>query len=578
VITLLFHAFFATGIAYLLSAIFGSLTPTIAVISLLLGTWMARGRARAILARAPGLQTFDFAEGEAGTIEAILAALVTYLCVRHFAWMFVYVDGKYLTLHPNNFGDLPLHINYIRELARGSVFPPMNPSFASEVLRYPFGPDLYSALWESVGVPISTHLFFVGLVATVTSVITLRWFGGWWAIGGFFFSGGLIGWSAVQGQVLPVDLTQGVDWKNLTLSVFITQRGVLFALPMGLLLIEMTRRHFSRQAPLNKNLMTTLGLCWGILPLFHAHAFVIVSILMAGVAAIESGSVRGLFALLKSRMAILAYIPATVFILRTSDGFGKAKIIHFDPWWTSTFEDAPRFLIFNFGLWLFLPLALAIAIGLSKKLTSVARKKMYLELALYSALFLIFYNVMLAPWAWDNIKILIFPYLGFCHLAWRAIDPILPKAARTVLAILLFASGATAVISSIPTPSLRGLAVYQAADLANAEGALMQVPQWAVFASGTTHEHPLTYLGRLRALGYEGHLWSHGIDYKTKLALLEGLMKGTVNEPLRVARELGVTHIYWGPTERTQYGAEPNWPASFRNVSGVASVKVYEIH
>ncbi|RYZ67430.1 MAG: hypothetical protein EOP05_17740, partial [Proteobacteria bacterium] len=139
-ITLLLHAFFSTGIAYLFSWMNGSLTTTIAVVSLLLGTWMARGRAKALIARAPGLRTFEIAHGESGTIEAIIAALVAYLCFRHFAWLFFYVDGRYMTLHQNNFGDLPLHINYIREIANGLSFPPVNPSFASEVLRYPFGP------------------------------------------------------------------------------------------------------------------------------------------------------------------------------------------------------------------------------------------------------------------------------------------------------------------------------------------------------------------------------------------------------------------------------------------------------
>lgn len=574
--TLLFHAFFSTGLAYFFSWLFGSLNPAIAVVSLLLGTWIARGRSRALMARAPGLKMFEFSEGETGTIEAVLTVLIVYFGFRHFAWLFTYTDSRFMTLHPNNFGDLPLHINYIREMAKGLAFPPVNPSFASEVLRYPFGSDLYNALWECLGVPLSSHLFLVGISATIISVIVLRWYGGWWALGGFFFSGGLLGWTYFQGQALPMDLTQGVDWKNLMLSVFITQRGVLFALPMSLLLLEMTRRHFSNEAPLTKSERTTLGLGWGLLPLFHAHAFVIVSVMMGLLAMIETRSWRGLVQLLKSRLAIFAYIPATIFLLRTSDSFGKAKIIHWDGWWTTTLEEAPKFLVLNFGPWLILPFAVLAAILWSKKIGTLERKKLLLEFALYSGLFIIFFNVMLAPWAWDNIKVLIFPYLGFCHLAWRVLDPLFTRIPRSIFAIVLFASGATAVLLSVGNPSTRGLMIYRGEDLARSQGAVTEVPVNAIFASGTSHDHPLTFMGRLRAVGYEGHLWSHGIDYAAKMQLLKNLMSGG-SESLKTAHELGVTHVYWGPLETTQFGVEPQWPSSFRNVSRVPGISVYEV-
>ena len=575
-ITLLFHAIFSTGFAYLFSWAYGALTPFIAVLSLLLGTWFARGRTRALLARAPGLRAFQFHEGEAGVIEFVLMALIAYCGFRHFAWLFTYVDSRYLTLHANNFGDLPLHINYIREMANGLAFPPVNPSFASEILRYPFGPDLYNALWEILGVSMQTHLFAVGFGATLVSLICLRWYGGWWAMGAFFFSGGMIGWGALQGQPLPTDFTQGVDWKNLMLSVFITQRGVLFALPLSLILLEMTRRHFSQEAPLTSGERTTLGWAWGLLPLFHAHAFVITSLMMGLLAIIETSSLRGLFSLLKSRLAIYAYLPAIIFLLRTSDGFGKAKIIHLDPWWTTTLQEAPSFLLFNFGPWLVLPFAVLAAILLSKSLSRETRRKRLYEFALYLGLFILFFNVMLAPWAWDNIKVLIFPYLGLCHLAWQVLDPQLGRLPRSVFAILLFTSGAAAVLISLGPPSVKGLTIYREEDLARAEGAMLDVPKDAIFASATTHEHPLTYEGRLRAVGYEGHLWSHGIDYFGKMDLLKKLMAGG-GDSVKLARDLGVTHIFWGPAETTQFGVEPQWPSSFRNVSRVAGVSVYEI-
>ena len=574
----LLHAFFATGLAFILSWVFGSLTPTIAVISLVIGFWMGRRRARTLSSVFPDLGFMKFSSGDSGALEAILTILITYVSLRHFSWLLFELDAKLMTLHANNFGDLPLHINYIREIANGLSFPPVNPSFASETLRYPFGPDLYNALWEILGVPLSSHLFFVGFACSIASITVLRWFGGWWALGAFFLSGGLTGWALLKGLPISNDLLQGVDWKNLFLSVFITQRGFLFALPAGLLLIEATRRLFLREAKPSKTVLTTLGLVWGLLPLFHVHAFVIVSLIMGLIAMSTTKSFKGLKQLLVSRMAKFACVPAIYFILRSSDTFKKSSIVHWDPWWTSSANEAPHFLIQNFGPWLLLPIGIAIGIWRSKRLTKEAKRVLALEFAIYAGLFVFFFNVMLAPWAWDNIKILIFPYLGFARLAWVVLDPVIPGFAKYITAFILFFSGFLAIELSLAPPVNRGLAIYTTPVLGNYAAALIEVPKGAVFAAAPTHDHPLTYFGRLRAVGYEGHLWSHGIDYKNKMDLLKTLMGPTADSDIAGrARSLGVTHIIWGAPETAFFTTEPVWPANFKNVSRVPSVEIYEV-
>jgi hypothetical protein len=572
VIVFLFHAIFATGIAFVLSSLYGALTPLIAVVSLVIGFWMGRRRGKAVARVFPDLRFFRFARGESGSLEVMLSILVLYVSARHFLWMHFEADSNVMTLHPNNFGDLPLHINYIRQMAGGLIFPPVNPEYSSEALRYPFGPDLYNALWEILGVPLSSHLFVVGMLATVACLTILRWFGGWWAVGAFFLSGGLAGWASLRGVPLRADLLQDVDWKNLFLSVYITQRGVLFALPVGIFLIEASRRIFAGEVKPTKTVMTSLGLLWGILPLFHAHAFVIVSLIMGFNAINARRSLRGLKELLTSRMAWFAYLPAICFILRTSDGLKKASIVHWDPWWTSSFAEAPNFMLQNFGPWLLLPIAIAIAVWRAK------RRDLAYELLIYFGLFAFFFNVMIAPWSWDNIKVLIFPYLGFARLAWVSLDQRIPGFAKYIVAFILFFSGFLAIELSLAPPTQKGLAVYNLRDLANMEGALKDVPKNAVFASGTTHNHSLTNFGRVRAVGYEGHLWSHGVIYQPRIDLLNRLMKATPETNItQVAHDLGVTHIVWGPEEKSQFQNEPVWPSTFKNVSRVEAVQIFEV-
>lgn len=569
----LLHAFYSTGLAFALASIFGGLSTWIAAVSLLVGWWIGRSHADRLVAREPRLALKAFSKGEPGAIEALLGLLILYACVRHFAWLLFPHDGKWMTLSANNFGDLPLHINYIRSIAEGASFPIANPSFASETLRYPFGPDLYSALWESVGLPLRSHLFLVGVAASVVTLVVLRWFGGWWAMGAFFLSGGLAGLLKSKAGTDPQSL---VDWKNLLLSVFITQRGLLFALPAGLLLIDLWRRHVSGERVLDRKLQFTFGLVWGLLPLFHAHAFIAVSIVMLGLTLIEKRT-KFVSALFASRAFFVALIPAFYFVWRTTDGFKKASVSRWDGWWTSKSEEALSFLVLNFGFWLLVPIATVFAIQVF--FPEPERRRLRSRFALAFGLFALWFNWMLAPWAWDNIKLLIFPYLMLAQLAYETIDWKLPRFSRYPIAFLLFGSGFSAIALSLGTPSVKGLAIYQDRDLNFAAGALQAAPEKdAVFLAAATHEHPLTYFGRFRVMGYEGHLWSHGIESAGVRTKAEAIFSGSPDW-LKHARDLGVDYIYWGVPEKAKYGERPHrpWMTELVNVSRVPEVALYRL-
>jgi hypothetical protein len=127
-------------------------------------------------------------------IDKAVAVFLLLLGLRHFAYLYFSVDNAVQTLLKNNYGDLPLHIAYIRHLVDGPFFPPGNPFFALENLFYPFGVDFYNAFWEQLGVPTQTHLFVVGMVLLVATGLALYRFGGVLTLGAFFLNGGWAGW------------------------------------------------------------------------------------------------------------------------------------------------------------------------------------------------------------------------------------------------------------------------------------------------------------------------------------------------------------------------------------------------
>jgi hypothetical protein len=236
-------------------------------------------------------------------------------------------------------------------------------------------------------------------------------------------------------------------------------------------------------------------------------------------------------------------------------------------------EGVPAFMLTNFGVWLAAPLVFGIVLARRRMKTDM------LEWLLALALFALFLNLMVAPWDWDNIKILMWPYLLLLGVAWRALATV-PLAARRIvepaLAIVLLFPGVTTVARTFDdagqAPRLISLATY-----ANTAGAIATVPRSAVFAAAPTADHGLAWLGRVRALGYEGHLWSHGINSAAATQDLLALYRG--DEGWRAAAErLRVTHVFWGPQEAIVFGElSPNVKNASRLISSVPGYEVYEL-
>ncbi len=581
----LLQAFYATVCAYLLVLAFGGLKVWIAVVSLLAGAFFGVKHARRLHALYPDWRFSAFSKGASGLIEIVISVFVLYAAWRHFTWLMFPIENYWATFSANNYGDLPLHVNLIRAFSGGIEFPPRNPIFAGELLRYPYGADLYNALWEILGVRLQAHLFVVGMFATFASLVLLRAFAGWWGIGAFFLNGGLAGWNFLS-STSALSQQSSTEWKNLFLAVFITQRGMLFALPLGLMLLILLRGHFSGKKILDRRGLAIVGVVWGFLPLFHLHAFVVLSLLI-GFMAIEFYGLKGAWRKLLSLRALqIAFLPALYFVLFSTDFLRASSAVHWSWVWGKD-EGIPlaNFLVWNFGPWLLVPVLIAVLLWqLRRSLEREKLRRLWIEFVTYCGLWLLFFNLMLAPWDWDNIKVLIWPYLGFARLLYLLFEPLLVKLAggleKVVCALVLFWSGFVTVGESLRVWPIRTPALYSFAELARTEGALKQVPQSAVFAAAPSFNHPLTYFGRARVAGYAGHLWSHGINGAETVQKMDQLMKGELSalETVRLAQELGVTHIFWGPEERRRYNREEApGKGRLRNVSRVPGYEIYEV-
>ncbi len=416
----------ATGLAAVVAWLAGSLGPAIGSLSLaggaIAGLLAARsydGNGPTKSDRGPGGRLWD------GLALGAFAAV----SLRQFGWIVFERGGALLTLVPYNYGDLPLHWTYVSQLAGGASFWPENPILAGERLRYPFGVDLLTAVFVQLGASLPVLLPVMGLAGAALAALALRRWGGALAVAGFVFAGGLAGFQLLwTGRV--EDYQSAVAWKSLFLALFVPQRGYLLALPAGLLLLWSWRRRLLRGesglAPWVE------GVLWGVLPLVHIHTFLFVS-LLAAVWAIGGGRLRAALPALAWAAA-----PAAWSVWQVTDGFRASSLVGWKPGWTMGAQNPAVFLLWNFGF--FLPLALgALALAARER----RREELLVlgpALAILAALFL----VRLAPWEWDNTKVMLWCYVAALPPIGSLVLRRVAVAWRVVLLVGLLFSGRSA--------------------------------------------------------------------------------------------------------------------------------------
>lgn len=480
------------------------------------------------------------------TLEALALAAFAVVSLRQFGWLLFERGGTLETLLPYNYGDLPLHWTYVQYLAGGAPFWPEDPIVAGERLRYPLGVDLLSAVFVLLGAGMRALLPALGLAGAVLGALALRRWGGALAVAGFLFSGGLAGFQLLwTGQL--VDYQASVEWKNLYLALFVPQRGLLLALPVGLLLLWSWRRRLLRG---EHGLPAWVeGILWGALPLVHLHTFLFVSVLYATWAL--GGERLGE----AWRSLAWALAPATWAVWQVSDGFRAAALVGWKPGWTIGEDNSIVFLLVNFGL--FLPLAIA-ALALAGR---GRRREDLLVLGPSLAVFALLFLVRLAPWAWDNTKVMLWCYL----LALPSIEAVvlarLARPWRVAAVVGLLFSGAVSVIAASIGSGGPRLDVLNVREHEGVCAALESRPGTERVAVAPTFNHPVALCGHPVVLGYGGHLWSHGIDPTPVKEGLEALMLG---EPgwREEARNVDARLLFWGWRERAAFsGSSRPWEA-----------------
>jgi len=277
----------------------------------------------------------------------LVVAIFAIFAIRSFCNV-LFIDGNELKIQsPNNLGDLSLHLAYINNFASGVALWPDNPIYVFSKLRYPAGIDLFNAILVCLGQDVIRGLVWTGLLASAALCYALFRWGGTFTIAGFLFNGGLAGFQFFKTyKWLDYQGVPFIGWKSLALAMLVTQRGLLYALPAGLLLLYHWRAKFfprtdpsgvAKKPPLPFWLEVSL---YATMPLFHVHTFMALSVVLLFLFLFLLRNVPARKHL--AFLAIAAFLPATFFVWLVTDHFHAGSVMQWNPGWVQNNGDFAR--------------------------------------------------------------------------------------------------------------------------------------------------------------------------------------------------------------------------------------------
>ena len=240
-----------------------------------------------------------------------IAALVCFglFACRAFLWLIFREGDEVRVLSPNNLGDMSLHLTFIHYLANGAAFWPDSPIFSAGKLTYSVGADLFNALLALVGVDVLRGLIWTGLLGAFATVVALVRWGGAFTLMGFLCNGGFAAFAiffSAKDVAIFQDWQAPWAWKNFALSILVTQRGFLFALPAGLLLLTSWRTRFLQDGAGWRMPFAGELLLYAALPAFHLHSFLALSFILGALLITREVERKRIIALIAA-----AFFPAT---------------------------------------------------------------------------------------------------------------------------------------------------------------------------------------------------------------------------------------------------------------------------
>ncbi len=535
----------------------------------------------------------------------------------------------------NNFGDLPFHLSVITSFVFGNNFPPEDPTFAGVKFTYPFITDFVSAIFVRCGASLRESMFIENFIVAFSLVALIhRWA---WVLlrdrlaailtpllvllnGGF---GWVLLWSranknehGLMGLLtdLPPSFTIIPEttwrWGNAISTLLIPQRGILLGLALAVVVftqwwlaaepepdnkqeidlpgesarqskrtkklkrIPVTDTQNLRGSPLHR--MIAAGIVAGLVPLVHAHTFVVLMTMGACIALIQLVSLpkrwREWFAFF-----FVASVIALPQMWWSTHGSAVDSKEFFD-WqfgWDRGKENALWFWFKNTGL--FIPLLVAAILWRGKDY--LVSKRLLLFYLPFLLCFIVPNVIKMAPWVWDNIKVLYYWWLASAPLVALLLARLWREGSwRRALAAVLFVAVTLAGALDVAAIAFRRnkYQVFDRNGIEFAELIKQRTEPRSTIIHAPVHNDPVFLTGRRSLMGYPGHIWTHGLKFSERESEIKRIYAGAP-DAARLLQKYQVQYAVVSPLERNLMNVNEGFFSRFQKVGEIGEYRLYKI-
>ena len=517
----------------------------------------------------------------------------------------------------NNFGDLPFHLSVITSFAFGNNFPPEDPTYAGVRFTYPFISDFVSAVFVRCGADLRQSMFienfilgisFVGLLhrwalvvlrdklaAIITPLLVLLNGGFGWKLlydKAVNNEGGLFGVLADLPPSFTVIPETTWRWGNAISALLVPQRGFLMGLPLATiaftqwwLALEKPRLSVTKDKkratikppenparfPVATRRIIAAGVAAGLLPLVHAHSFVVV-MAMAGCLALLQIRWREWFAFfaVASAIAIPQLLWSTI-----HSAVDASTFFAWEVGWDHGHDNPIVFWIKNTGL--FMPLIFAAV--LMKSDGYLVPRRLLLFYLPFTLCFIVPNFVKMAPWIWDNIKVLYYWWLASAPLVALLLAKLWHQGrVRRAISVALFVCVTLAGALDVASIALRSVKyqVFDTPGIQFAELVKEQTPPRSLIIHAPVHNTPVFLTGRRSLMGYPGHIWTHGLEFVEREGQIKRIYLGSTDAD-QLLSHYGVEYAVIGPHEKIIIPVNEAFFSRFQKVGEVGDYKLYKI-
>jgi len=521
-------------------------------------------------------------------------------------------DGLYIG-NVNNLGDLPYHLQITASFAYGANFPPQNPVFSGSGFSYHYAADFLAAMFVAAGATLREGMLIV-TVALGAGLLTLvhRWtrdltgsaiaarlaplllvFGG--GLGWLFLleearvgEHGLLAAFAASDARYTIQNDGILRFGNPVTTLLIPQRGLLLGMGLAVIVFTLIWHHLDEPAPVPRGpsgrraalrrlvaqpRMLVAGVLTGLLPIVHIHTFAVVfgTAFLLGVLFRQwrEGRWRGWAVYVVS--AGLVAVPLLAWTARGSQA-GLGSFFGLELGWDHGTNNPIWFWFVNTGA--FIPLVvLAFAWRGDRPLLP---RKLILYALPFMAWFFVPNVFRLAPWIWDNIKVLVYWWLGSVPLValvlarlWE--QRLLARVGAVALAFVLMTAGGLDVARSTVG---QGYQEFDRDGIAFAAMIRERTAPGSVILTAPTYNTPVFLTGRRVFMGYAGYLWANGLPFVDRDRDLRAIYAGGPDAE-DTARRYGISYIVAGPQEAREVAPNDAFLARLPLVGQVGEYRLY---